>query len=190
MKLMRHRILFAVAAAAAGAACLNASALARGSGGHGGTASHGAATAYGARAYGARAYGARGSVVFAHGGSAASLYRSVSSGRVLTARRPEVINVPAALGTGGINPPFSGSPIVPPFGTGGGYAGWPAVVTPYAGAPVFGYRFDGAVADVAAPASGVAAPNAGAPQAVPAEPNALHGTCHPVPHGYHCDWSS
>ena len=57
--------------------------------------------------------------VAARGTAGFGFYRSAVTGRVLTPIRPEVINVPAALGTGGINPAFSGTPIVPPFGAAG-----------------------------------------------------------------------
>jgi hypothetical protein len=193
---MHYRIFVVIAAAVAGAACFTASAQARGSAGHGGTASHGAAFAYGARG---GVFVAHGAVGAARGATAAGFYRSANTGRLLTPIRPEVINVPAALGTGGINPPFNGTPIVPPFGTGAGYAALPVVVTPYAGAPVFGYGFNSVVGAEAPrlfntplglPVTAIGAPAAGGAEAAPADQAPLHGTCHAVPHGYHCDWSS
>nr|WP_294555733.1 hypothetical protein [uncultured Rhodopila sp.] len=194
---MRHRIFVVIAAAAAGAACLPASALARGgSGGHGGTASHGAAVVRGARG---GVFYAHGAIAATRGGTAAGLYRTRVTARVLTPIRPEVINVAAALGTGGINPPFTGTPIVPPFGAGAAYTGLPVVVTPFAGTPVFGYGINNGVAaesprafstPFTLPVAAFGVPAPGVAEAGPADPNALHGTCHPVPYGYHCDWSS
>jgi len=202
IKVMRHRIFAVIAAVTAVATCYTAPALARGSGGHGGSASHGAAIAFGSQGA-AVAFGPRGGVFFAHGTVATrgatgnGFYRSVVVGRVVTPIRPEVINVPAMLGTGGVNPPFNGTPIVPPLATGTAFSALPVVTTPYAGGSVFGYGFNGAVAARAyrvsnsnATASGIGAAAIGVPQANPVDPNTLQGTCHPVPYGYHCDWSS
>nr|WP_294510399.1 hypothetical protein [uncultured Rhodopila sp.] len=205
---MRHRIFAVIAAAAAGIACLTAPALARGGGGgggHGGAAGHGGFAARGA-VFGAAArsgaWRAGGTAATAARGAAAlGLYRAAITGRALTPIRPEVINVPAALGTGGINPSFTGAPIVPPFGaapvvppfgTAASYVALPVVTTPYAGVPVFAAAdaSRAAASQRTLPVGNTGLPGLGVPDATAVDPNTLHGTCHPVPHGYHCDWSS
>jgi hypothetical protein len=187
---MRYRIFVVMGAAAAGAACFTVPALARGSGGHGGFAASSAVIGHGAR--GRAAFVGHRAVSATRGAAAAGLHRSPVIGRVPAPIRPEVINLPDSLGTGAIVPPFTGTPFVPPFGTGASYVALPVVITPYAGVPSFAAagtsRIAGSGGTLPVADTGLGAP--GVSDANPADPNTLHGTCHPEPHGYHCDWSS
>jgi hypothetical protein len=210
---MNRRLLAAVPAIAL--VCASVPALARGGGGgfggggggfgggwggHGGFAAHGAGFAYRGHAGG--------------GGTTrttAFTTHSKANATVVPPIRPEVIYMPHTIGSNAIVPPltgapvvppFTGAPVVPPFGIGTAvapYARLPVVATPYGNPAAYGYGFIGGAADetqiiIASPeiraASVPGTPQSARTDVNPAQPETPHEPCHPVPSGYHCDWSS
>ncbi len=126
--------------------------------------------------------------------------RTTPASHALALIRPEVITVPATFGTGALVPPFTGVPIVPPFGAttvSAQFNRLPIVTTPFGYGSGFGYAtwLQPEAAGFAEPSSvaappAAALPDTGAAAASPAPASSPLAACHPVANGYHCDWPS
>jgi hypothetical protein len=192
---MNNRDYFAaIAAAVVILSAASVPAAARGAGGFGG---HAGFATRGAVTRSTTVVTHRGSVFTTRTTTTTSIVRMNTTGRLVAPIRPEVITLPATFGTGAIVPPFSGAPIVPPFGAttaGGRFDRLPSVAGPYGYLPGYGYAawLQPEASPVAAPSVVPSAgespaamgPGSAAAAAAPASP------CHPIPNGYHCDWPS